>query len=330
MYKRQAILRLEHQGHQVHWVKNGDAVIEEYQRNNYDLILMDLLMPEKTGIEATKVIRELEKSSAEHIPIIALTAGVMGEKLQQCLDAGIDDIVEKPVNFEYLFYVMENIVPEGMGKRVESEVIHIEGVNQQVIDFSLLNGLVDYERALYNWQKSDVYLRALLDFSQRHIDDAIKIKHSLDDNLADIEHPREITHTLKGLAGNLGMFSIVDLCIIIDEQLNCQQIELVVLSVEQLDTCLNSIAQAINKLELPEENTTVIKNFDKDKVRDLVDEFLSTLDELNPDVIEPVFDKLAEYIVRADLLPIRKEIDAFDFDAAAMRIAELDQKLGLR
>ncbi|WP_246540569.1 ATP-binding protein [sulfur-oxidizing endosymbiont of Gigantopelta aegis] len=334
-----AILRLEHQGHQVHWVKNGEDAIEESQKNDYDLILMDLLMPEKTGIEATLAIRELEKQSnfntgsktdSKHITIIALTAGLMGEKFQQCFDAGIDDIVEKPVNFDYLFDVMESIVPEGLGKRVQSEAIRIAEINKYSIDFSSLNGLVDYKKALYNWQKSDVYLRALIDFSQRHVDDAVKIRDALNDNLADLKRPHEITHTLKGLAGNLGMFLIVDLSVTIDEQLNQQQTELIAASVRELDVCLNSISQAINKLKSPGDNMTVIKNFDKEKVQHLVAEFLSALDELNPDVIEPVLEELAEYIVAADLLPIRKEINVFDFDKAAMRLEELAQKLELR
>ena len=94
---------LEEQGWQVHAVSNGKEAVDAYREGGYDLILMDIQMPEMTGHEATSVIRFLEKQSGEHIPIIAVTAHAMEGDRQKCLDMGMDDYVAKPVKTSLLF-----------------------------------------------------------------------------------------------------------------------------------------------------------------------------------------------------------------------------------
>ena len=68
----------------------------------FDLVLMDLQMPEMDGIEATRAIRELEEEQGGHIPIIALTAHVMHGDRERCLEAGMDAFLAKPVRAEEL------------------------------------------------------------------------------------------------------------------------------------------------------------------------------------------------------------------------------------
>ncbi len=83
-------------------VTNGYDVLKELGKNDYDLILMDCQMPEMDGLEATRRIRQLEKISSRHIPIIALTANALKSDQQQCLLSGMDDFVTKPVRKEIL------------------------------------------------------------------------------------------------------------------------------------------------------------------------------------------------------------------------------------
>lgn len=83
-------------GHTVQTVGNGKEAIEAYSKSSYDLILMDHHMPEMDGMEATKIIRSSEPHG-QHIPIIAFTANVMEEDQKLCLEAGMDDVILKPV-----------------------------------------------------------------------------------------------------------------------------------------------------------------------------------------------------------------------------------------
>jgi signal transduction histidine kinase/CheY-like chemotaxis protein len=79
-------------------IANGHEAIDLFKQQTFDLVLMDIQMPEMDGISATKRIREYEKSTHGHIPIIAMTARVMKEDRTRCLDAGMDGYVTKPIN----------------------------------------------------------------------------------------------------------------------------------------------------------------------------------------------------------------------------------------
>jgi CheY-like chemotaxis protein len=93
---------LEKEGFEVDIVETGTDAVKAVEENEYAFVLMDIQMPEMDGYEATSVIRETEKVSGEHIPIIALTASAMEEDRQLCFDAGMDDYVPKPVDKEDL------------------------------------------------------------------------------------------------------------------------------------------------------------------------------------------------------------------------------------
>ncbi|TCK85121.1 PAS domain-containing hybrid sensor histidine kinase/response regulator [Albibacterium bauzanense] len=75
--------------------RDGKQAVKQYQKEDPDIILMDVQMPNLNGIEATHTIRELQKSF--HVPIIALTAGAMNDERERCLEAGMDDFMTKPI-----------------------------------------------------------------------------------------------------------------------------------------------------------------------------------------------------------------------------------------
>lgn len=85
-------------GFKVDIAANGRIGVAYFKKNSYDLILMDIQMPEMNGIEATKAIRLLEESEGKgaHIPIIAVTAFAMDQDRRNCLEAGMDDFLAKP------------------------------------------------------------------------------------------------------------------------------------------------------------------------------------------------------------------------------------------
>jgi two-component system, sensor histidine kinase and response regulator len=88
---------LEKRGYVVVVVENGKAAIEAVERESFDVVLMDVQMPELSGIDATLAIRRREAGTGRHIPIIALTAHVMKSDVETCLVAGMDAFLSKPV-----------------------------------------------------------------------------------------------------------------------------------------------------------------------------------------------------------------------------------------
>jgi signal transduction histidine kinase/ligand-binding sensor domain-containing protein/ActR/RegA family two-component response regulator len=95
--QRVAARLLERRGHRVALAGNGREALEWLDREQFDVILMDVQMPELDGIETTAIIREREKGSGSRVPIIALTAHAMKGDRQRCIDAGMDNYVNKPI-----------------------------------------------------------------------------------------------------------------------------------------------------------------------------------------------------------------------------------------
>jgi PAS domain S-box-containing protein len=96
----EAILRME--GHRVRFADNGRSAVETWQQEPFDMILMDIQMPEMDGVEATAAIRAVEAEKGGHIPIIALTAYAMIGDKQHFLNAGMDAYLPKPITAEQL------------------------------------------------------------------------------------------------------------------------------------------------------------------------------------------------------------------------------------
>lgn len=97
---------LEKAGHTVTVAGNGVEAVACVAVRMFDLVLMDISMPEMDGLEATGVIRQSEQGSDRHIPIVALTAHAMVGDRERCLNAGMDGYVTKPLQATVLFQAM--------------------------------------------------------------------------------------------------------------------------------------------------------------------------------------------------------------------------------
>ncbi|MBF0500710.1 MAG: response regulator [Candidatus Riflebacteria bacterium] len=103
---------LEKCGHTVTVAVDGKEAISFFENEKpFDLILMDVQMPEMDGLEATAFIRKKEKSSGGHVPIIALTGQSMKEARDICMKAGMDDYISKPLRADNIFSIIERVVP---------------------------------------------------------------------------------------------------------------------------------------------------------------------------------------------------------------------------
>ncbi|MBI1249381.1 response regulator [bacterium] len=101
---------LEKRGHNVVIVGNGRAALDLLERDDsFDVVLMDVQMPEMDGFEATAAIRDREKSQGKHIPILAMTAHAMKGDRERCLKAGMDSYVSKPLNATKLYEELERL-----------------------------------------------------------------------------------------------------------------------------------------------------------------------------------------------------------------------------
>jgi CheY-like chemotaxis protein/HPt (histidine-containing phosphotransfer) domain-containing protein len=199
-----AVGMLEKRGHTVVTAVNGKealASLEAQGERPYDLVLMDVQMPEMDGIEATARIRDKEKGTGMHIPIIALTAHAMKGDCEACTDAGMDGYVSKPLKANELLAAMEQVIalhPQSTGPAADQAIDKVK-----IFDLKQVLAAVDGDTELLREIVSlflEGYPRAMAE-----IDDAIRAGDSCRLNHA--------AHGLKGTVGNFGARCVFDLAL---------------------------------------------------------------------------------------------------------------------
>jgi len=110
--QRLVVRLLEKKGYDVQSVGTGKKVLELLETGQFDLILMDVQMPEMNGVEATAAVRAMEKQTEQHIPIVALTAHVMKGHKEQFFKAGMDYYLSKPIKAKELYALLDRIVQD--------------------------------------------------------------------------------------------------------------------------------------------------------------------------------------------------------------------------
>ena len=105
--QKMTVRMLEKKGWKATAADNGRQVLDYLEKGTFDLVLMDAQMPVLDGFEATKLIREKEKQTGLHIPIVALTARAMSGDQEKCLSSGMDGYVAKPIDRQKLYEAIE-------------------------------------------------------------------------------------------------------------------------------------------------------------------------------------------------------------------------------
>ncbi|WP_417375451.1 response regulator [Gimesia maris] len=210
-----ALALLKPQGHEIAVVLNGSDAVNERKNREFDMILMDVQMPEMDGLEATRQIREYEQETGEHVPIIAMTAHAMKGDRERCLEAGMDGYVSKPVRVRELFSTIEECLHFTSADALTEEIIIPESKDaDEIMDDSSSKAEARQPEELYepgtmpviNWQqameKSEIPAEALNELGQIFLTEAPRllseIREALKDN--DAQTLRRAAHTLKSSA----------------------------------------------------------------------------------------------------------------------------------
>jgi len=184
--QRLAVRILEKRGHAVVVACNGKEALAALEREPYELVLMDLEMPEMGGFEATACIRQRERGTGRHIPILALTAHAMKGDRERCLQGGMDGYVAKPIQARELYQAIAELLPAALVERVDDAPMVLdrgEALGHVGGDPELLRELI--EVFLQDCPRMTREAREALQSG-----DALKLKRA--------------AHSLKGAVGILG------------------------------------------------------------------------------------------------------------------------------
>ncbi len=323
-----AIALLSDAGFVVDLAENGRIAVEKVKTGDYDIVLMDMQMPEMDGVEATAVIRK--DARYNRLPIVAMTASVMQDDRDRCLEVGMNDHVAKPIEPEQLWKtLLKWITPRSGGTQPPEQptVMPLNSEDAIVIPSDIL-GLDTSEGLRRVLGKKSLYLSMLRKFTlgQKTVVDQIIQALEADDQT----QAERLAHTLKGVAGNIGAVTIQEVSASLETALKKDEY-----SRSEVDSLLATIRSPletlINQLEiqLPPETVTAQVTIDWVKLEEIctrLSEFLVENDAEAADLLQDHADLLRNAFPN-DYRAIEAGVNSFDFDAAHRALGLARQSL---
>ena len=197
--QRVAMLLLERLGHTSVLAENGKQALERLAREHFDLVLMDIQMPEMGGFEATQRIRIMEQGTARRIPIIAMTAHAMTGDREKALAVGMDDHITKPADRKQLARAIERFLGSETGEQVAAEESSLQLSPACTFD---LQGMI---RRIGD---EEIARSILADFLIEGENMVSELRNTIAANNAD--QLRLAAHSLKGAALTIGASQLAD------------------------------------------------------------------------------------------------------------------------
>ena len=222
-----AVTMLGKRGHDVTVAPNGSEAIQAIDRESFDLALMDVQMPVMGGLEATASIRERERKSGKHLPIIAMTARAMKGDREKCLAAGMDAYLTKPIQSRALFDAIESVMgAAGRG--------------------SVIPGF-DRGAALAHTGDDPALLQELVDIFLKDCPQRLEaIRQAVCSR--DAEALAAAAHSLKGSVGNFAAPAVYEACWTLEQLARERDFDRIATALEELEAKLAAILPGMEAL----------------------------------------------------------------------------------
>ncbi len=220
---------------------DGKTAVQLAQENAYDLIFMDIGLPDIDGYETTRRIRLYELSKGTHVPIIALTAHVDEENKQRCLESGMNAVLSKPLIKEKAEDILNAFIP--YRKQQEEPVIKLE--LQPEIDLLKIEGeVIDFENAKIQLDGKEEMVHELLNMLIASFPEEVK-KLEAAYKKEDWKSISAIAHKLKGGSNYCGTMRLQTVCVRLETSIKDSQIELASDLYKQLLVEINAIEEVV-------------------------------------------------------------------------------------
>lgn len=239
---------------QIDCAENGLVALQLLQRNSYDLVLMDIQMPEMDGLTASRHIRT--KLGLTELPILAMTAHALPEDIERSQAAGMNAHLTKPIAPELLYQKLQQLLQATLKPASHTST-------DSAMLYQKPSALLDETRARVNLgSQAAIYPSLLHIFYHEHKTLPDKLRHQLQSH--DTEALRRSMHSLKAAAAYIGAFSLADACNQLEAKLQSDEVD--TSSIEEvlalLQPLLDSLQQQVNQTNLPAE-----KSLDRSQLR---------------------------------------------------------------
>ncbi|WP_291328114.1 PAS domain S-box protein [Desulfovibrio sp. UCD-KL4C] len=315
---------LESFGLSVTVAENGRQALDLLWSAPFDLILMDIQMPEMDGLTAARIIRSDE--NYKDLPILAMTAHAMQGDLEKSLAAGMNDHITKPIRPSTLLVILKKYIKS----KSFSYIPISRNAEQDGVVIPELAG-IDTAKGLSNiGGNKKGYLRVLKGFKHDYGGFADQFKILIDK--LELEKAAMNIHSLKGVSGNLGAKLLYDLCRSIEDIINDYDEERMNGAVNRLISELKIITDALNGLPDAGVNENSVYTEDKEKSFELMNKLYKLLKDGDADSYD-VLEKLISFIdpdrFEGQLQTLTQHIDNLDFDRCCLVLEKIADELGI-
>jgi two-component system, sensor histidine kinase and response regulator len=259
---------LQRQGHNITIAMNGREAIQCARQIAFDLILMDVQMPEMDGLEAVKMIRAWEAEQGGHVPIVAMTAHAMQGDRERCLEAGMDDYIAKPVRAKELFQTIARVFGDRETSPTAAAMEQRPAPGTDSPDDSpTAPALVDWESALNSvGGKRDL----LQDLVEIYLEEAPRLLREA--RLAieglDATGLRLAAHTLKGSSRYFGQNRVGEIAYALEKMATRHEFEAAAMRWDELAAALSELLPLIKKFDAQLTETEVDRKASQSSSRD--------------------------------------------------------------
>ena len=301
-------LTLTSRGHRVREASNGADAFTLFKQHHFDVVLMDVHMPGTDGLQATRLIRQYERThNRTRTPIIALTASVMNEDRVAAEHAGMDGFAVKPLD-----------VP-----RLMDTIARVMGISPKPTIQSVLtrddDALIDWTQGITLWGSRERLLEAIAAFVENALE---KYPLAFDPNTPDTL--LFSLHSLRGATGNLALKRLLNLVKNLETEIKNGQFENIPTALEAIKTAIAQIKEQCQRRILTpapsSQGTFSMQTLTR------LQEVLAR-NELDDDALKNALESLAALGHSTEAQALKHAIDNFDFEHAKTQLSALTERL---
>ena len=319
---------------------DGKIALDLLKKNAFDLVLMDIQMPVMNGLDATRAIRNRSDEYFKTVPIIAMSAKAFQKDRDDCISAGMNSYISKPIDPKLLYSELTKYLPVADKVPLPATSNEPETAPSSADDsvVALFQKVRNFDAAAGLYHANDnknLYFKIIQGFVRDYGGETIKLKTAFEN--ADFDESTRIVHTIKGLCGTIGSYHVQTLGVMLENSLlkkeqNYSEYHAFENALDDLIEDLKIVMQNIATEQSNE--SVVIKHVDPDasaKLKHAIEELKPAIESCSLTACKRILESLDEIMFMQEqesiLQKLHNQIDDYDFTAAETTLKLLEETL---
>ena len=320
---------------------NGKIALDLLKKDAFDLVLMDIQMPEMNGLDATKAIRNRSDEYFKTVPIIAMSAKAFQKDRDDCISVGMNSYIAKPIDPKLLYSELAKYLPVADKMPIASSASEPETAPSDTDDsvVAMFQKVRNFDAAAGLYHANDnknLFFKIIQGFVRDYSADAQKLKKAFES--VDHEEAARIVHTIKGLCGTIGAYHAQTLGVMLENSLlkkeqNYSEFHAFMKALEELFGDLKIVMKNILS-EQSNSTTAVVKHVDPEaskKLTQAIWDLKPAVESCSLTKCKRIFETLEKIIFSPEqdalLQKLHNQIDDYDFTAAEETLRRLEETL---